>query len=121
MEELNPKQHDNLLVLDIDYTLYDHLTPSEQVFPLMRPFIIEFLTAANKSFDIVIWSATSYKWVFLKCKEMGLLSNDAFKIRFLLSEVGEARRGVCFSNFCCSRVQCSTFKAWFVGRCEWLE
>ena len=52
----------------------------------MRPFLLEFLTEMNRQFDIVIWSATSYKWVFLKCKEMGLLSSDAFKIRFLLCE-----------------------------------
>jgi ubiquitin-like domain-containing CTD phosphatase 1 len=86
IEELSPHVHKRLLVLDIDYTLFDHRTPCEEIGPLTRPFLHEFLTAANKNYDIVIWSATSYKWVFLKCKEMGLLESDQFKIRFILSE-----------------------------------
>lgn len=30
VEEISPREHDRLLVLDIDYTLYDHITPCEQ-------------------------------------------------------------------------------------------
>ncbi len=86
VEELSPQVHNRLLVLDVDYTLYDHRTPNENIAPLTRPFLHEFLTEANKHYDIVIWSATSMKWVFLKCKEMGLLENPNFKLRFLLCE-----------------------------------
>ena len=35
-----------LLVLDIDYTLFDHRSPAETALELMRPFLHEFLTAA---------------------------------------------------------------------------
>ena len=35
-----------LLVLDIDYTLFDHKTPAETGAELMRPHLHEFLTTA---------------------------------------------------------------------------
>ena len=35
-----------LLVLDIDYTLFDHRSTAETGYELMRPFLHEFLTAA---------------------------------------------------------------------------
>ncbi len=37
-----------LLVLDIDYTLFDHKTPAETGAELMRPYLHDFLTAAYK-------------------------------------------------------------------------
>ncbi len=86
VEELSPAVHDRLLVLDVDYTLFDHITPCENIAPLTRPFLHDFLETANRHYDIVIWSATSLKWVFLKCKQMGLLDNPRFKLRFLLCE-----------------------------------
>ena len=86
VEELTPQVHSRLLILDVDYTFFDHRTPNESIAPLTRPGLHDFLERANKEFDIVVWSATGYKWVFLKCKEMGLLDNPRFKIRFLLSE-----------------------------------
>ena len=35
-----------LLVLDIDYTLFDHRSTAETGTELMRPYLHEFLTAA---------------------------------------------------------------------------
>jgi ubiquitin-like domain-containing CTD phosphatase 1 len=79
---LNPSRTDcKLLVLDIDYTLFDHRSSVETPAELMRPFLHEFLTVAyNSHFDIIIWSATSMKWVELKMKELGVTDSPNFKI-----------------------------------------
>lgn len=45
--QLNPpRPGSKLLVLDIDYTLFDHRSPAEYAAQLMRPFLHEFLTEA---------------------------------------------------------------------------
>ena len=45
IEELNPpRPGSKLLVLDIDYTLFDHRSPAERASQLMRPYLHEFLT-----------------------------------------------------------------------------
>jgi len=44
---LNPlREGKKLLVLDIDYTLFDHRSAAETGVELMRPFLHEFLTSA---------------------------------------------------------------------------
>ena len=58
-----PRKGKKLLVLDIDYTLFDHISHAEKASELMRPYLHEFLTQAYENYDIVIWSATSYKWI----------------------------------------------------------
>ena len=80
---LNPcRDGKRLLVLDIDYTLFDHRSPAENPLELMRPckctstklcfsvsrlevschnsfaVLHEFLAAAYAEYDIMIWSAT---------------------------------------------------------------
>ena len=42
------REDKKLLVLDIDYTLFDHKTPAETGAELMRPHLHEFLTSAYK-------------------------------------------------------------------------
>lgn len=70
--ELNPlREGKKLLVLDIDYTLFDHRSAAESGLMLMRPYLHEFLTEAYKNYDIVIWSATSMKWINEKMKILG--------------------------------------------------
>ncbi len=61
-----PRKGKHLLVLDIDYTLFDHRSVAEAPMQLARPYLHEFLTRAYKHYDIIIWSATSMKWVELK-------------------------------------------------------
>ena len=42
------RENKKLLVLDIDYTLFDHKTPAETGAELMRPHLHDFLTSAYK-------------------------------------------------------------------------
>ncbi|CAI9103798.1 OLC1v1002356C1 [Oldenlandia corymbosa var. corymbosa] len=85
IELRNPcREGKKLLVLDIDYTLFDHRSTAENPLELMRPYLHEFLTAAYAEYDIIIWSATSMKWVELKMKELGVLNHPDYKITALL-------------------------------------
>lgn len=43
-----PRPGKKLLVLDIDYTLFDHRSVAETGIELMRPYLHEFLEAAYK-------------------------------------------------------------------------
>lgn len=79
-----PRPGKKLLVLDIDYTLFDHRSVAEKGYELMRPFLHEFLTSAYKDYDIAIWSATSMKWIEEKMKLLGVSSHSDYKIVFYL-------------------------------------
>lgn len=84
----NPcREGKKLLVLDIDYTLFDHRSTAENPLELMRPYLHEFLTAAYAEYDIMIWSATSIKWVEIKMGQLGVLSNPNYKITALLDHL----------------------------------
>lgn len=83
----SPRAARKLLVLDIDYTLFDHRSPAENPEELMRPYLHEFLTAAYSMYDIIIWSATSMKWVEMKMKELGVLNNPNYRITALLDHL----------------------------------
>lgn len=83
--ELNPlREGKKLLVLDIDYTLFDHKSVAESGAELMRPYLHEFLTRAYKNYDIVIWSATSMRWINEKMKLLGVSNHPNYKIAFHL-------------------------------------
>ncbi|KAL8143211.1 hypothetical protein V2J09_016243 [Rumex salicifolius] len=85
IELLNPcREGKKLLVLDIDYTLFDHRSTAENPLELMRPYLHEFLTASYAEYDIMIWSATSMKWIDLKMRQLGVLNNPNYKITALL-------------------------------------
>ncbi|XP_043090551.1 ubiquitin-like domain-containing CTD phosphatase 1 isoform X1 [Puntigrus tetrazona] len=100
VEELNPpRPGKRLLVLDIDYTLFDHKSCAETGQELMRPYLHQFLTSAYEDYDIVIWSATSMKWIDAKMKELGVTDNPNYKITFMLDSaamitVHTPKRGV---------------------------
>jgi len=79
-----PREGKKLLVLDIDYTLFDHRSPAENGTELMRPFLHEFLTSAYEDYDIVIWSATNMKWIEEKMKLLGCDSHPDYKLAFYL-------------------------------------
>lgn len=75
-----PRAGKKLLVLDIDYTLFDHRSVAENALQLMRPYLHEFLTEAYKNYDIIIWSATSMKWISVS----GSFAADRFRLKMLL-------------------------------------
>ncbi|KAJ8572621.1 hypothetical protein K7X08_009132 [Anisodus acutangulus] len=84
----NPcREGKKLLVLDIDYTLFDHRSIAENPLELMRPYLHEFLTAAYAEYDIIIWSATSMKWVELKMGQLGVLDNPNYKITAMMDHM----------------------------------
>jgi ubiquitin-like domain-containing CTD phosphatase 1 len=88
IEILNPpREGKKLLVLDIDYTLFDHRSVAESGAELMRPYLHEFLTEAYQHYDIVIWSATSMKWIVEKMKLLGVSSHPDYKIAFNLDSM----------------------------------
>ncbi|XP_022863275.1 ubiquitin-like domain-containing CTD phosphatase [Olea europaea var. sylvestris] len=88
IELLNPcREGKKLLVLDIDYTLFDHRSTAENPLELMRPYLHEFLSAVYAEYDIMIWSATSMKWVELKMGQLGVLNNPNYKITALLDHM----------------------------------
>jgi len=85
IEEISPPREDKkLLVLDIDYTLFDHRSNAETGHELMRPYLHEFLTAVYPYYDIVIWSATGMKWIVAKMQELGVSNNPNYKLLFML-------------------------------------
>ncbi|KAL1494582.1 hypothetical protein ABEB36_010157 [Hypothenemus hampei] len=82
LNDLRPGK--KLLVLDIDYTLFDHRSPAQSGAELMRPYLHEFLTSTYEYYDIVIWSATSMKWIIEKMKLLGVDKHPCYKIAFYL-------------------------------------
>lgn len=79
-----PRKDKKLLVLDIDYTLFDHRTTAQSASELMRPYLHEFLTSAYQNYDIVIWSATSMRSIEAKMQELRVATNPNYKIVFYL-------------------------------------
>lgn len=82
-----PRPGKKCLVLDIDYTLFDHRSTAENPRELMRPYLHEFLTTAYQFYDIIIWSATSMKWVEVKMKELGVLSHPDYKVTAMVDHL----------------------------------
>jgi len=81
-----PRPGRKLLVLDLDYTLFDLKSPTKDWKENCRPFLDEFMTAVYPHYDIVIWSQTSWSWLEMKCTEMGLLTNPKYCVSFVLDK-----------------------------------
>eukprot|EP01057_Protomagalhaensia_wolfi_P002582 Protomagalhaensia_wolfi_Nauph_80__2581@NODE_272_length_2967_cov_129_396175_g203_i0_p2_GENE_NODE_272_length_2967_cov_129_396175_g203_i0NODE_272_length_2967_cov_129_396175_g203_i0_p2_ORF_typecomplete_len375_score51_44NIF/PF03031_18/8_1e24ubiquitin/PF00240_23/0_00075Blt1/PF12754_7/0_0029Blt1/PF12754_7/2_1e03UN_NPL4/PF11543_8/0_16UN_NPL4/PF11543_8/4_2e03UN_NPL4/PF11543_8/1_1e04DUF4941/PF16299_5/2_1e03DUF4941/PF16299_5/0_3_NODE_272_length_2967_cov_129_396175_g203_i04451569 len=84
----NPRPNKKLLVLDIDYTIYDckgasHGYPIEV---LKRPYLHQFLELINPYYDLVIWSQTRWQWLEAKCTELGLLTHPLIGPCFTLDK-----------------------------------
>jgi len=79
-----PRPGKKLLVLDIDYTIFDHRSTAQHAQELMRPYLHEFLASAYEHYDIAIWSATSMKWIEVKMKELGAATHADYKLAFYL-------------------------------------
>lgn len=92
-----PRPNKKLLVLDIDYTLFDHRSTGQTAADLMRPYLHEFLTTAYQDYDIVIWSATSMKYIEAKMDELRVSTNPNYKIVFYLDNA--AMISVCSQKY----------------------
>ena len=79
-----PRIGKKLLVLDIDYTIFDLGSAAERPEELARPYLHEFLSSVYQHYDISIWSATSMKWIEVKMKELGVSTHPDYKITFFL-------------------------------------
>ncbi|PNH07422.1 Ubiquitin-like domain-containing CTD phosphatase 1, partial [Tetrabaena socialis] len=81
-----PRPGKKCLVIDIDYTIFDlgsaaerpegrlaarGIVDEEAGEELARPYLHEFLSTSHEFYDIIIWSATSKKWVEVKMKVRG--------------------------------------------------
>jgi len=75
-----------LLVLDLDYTLFDMKTASDDFTRLKRPYTHRFLAALYPHFELIIWSQTSWRWLEMKLTELGILTHPAYKILFVLDK-----------------------------------
>ena len=75
-----------LLVLDLDFTLFDMHTQSDDFTRLKRPFTHRFLAALYPHYELIIWSQTSWRWLEMKLTELGMLTHPAYKILFVLDK-----------------------------------
>jgi len=73
------------LVLDIDYTIFDHKSDFELALEYKRPYLHEFLKVCSVYYNIVIWSATAMCHIQTKMEKLHLLDDPDFKICFALS------------------------------------
>jgi len=82
---INPlREGKKLLVLDLDYTLFDCKSPATHINQLMRPGMHSFLTTTYEHYDIVIWSQTKWRYLEAKLTELGILSHDQYKLAFVM-------------------------------------
>eukprot|EP01100_Stratorugosa_tubuloviscum_P014952 TRINITY_DN829_c1_g2_i1.p1 TRINITY_DN829_c1_g2~~TRINITY_DN829_c1_g2_i1.p1 ORF type:complete len:336 (-),score=118.40 TRINITY_DN829_c1_g2_i1:479-1486(-) len=82
-----PRPEKRCLVLDVDYTLFDHRSTVETAEEITRPYLHEFLTEVYPYYDIIIWSATNYSWIDIKMKKLNVLDNPNYKISFFLDHL----------------------------------
>ncbi|KAJ3056896.1 hypothetical protein HK097_003056 [Rhizophlyctis rosea] len=82
INELRPGK--GMLVLDLDYTLFDCKSSAGHISQLMRPGMHELLTAVYPYYDICIWSQTAWRYLEMKITELGILLNPAYRIAFVL-------------------------------------
>mmetsp|Transcript_24725 Transcript_24725/g.82939 ORF Transcript_24725/g.82939 Transcript_24725/m.82939 type:complete len:327 (+) Transcript_24725:153-1133(+) len=81
-----PRDGKACLVLDMDYTLFDHRSSAEDAGQLARPHLHEFLEAAHASYDIFIWSATSLAWIVRKMRALGIADHPRYQVTAIYCE-----------------------------------
>eukprot|EP00177_Eucheuma_denticulatum_P000765 GFKZ01001379.1.p1 GENE.GFKZ01001379.1~~GFKZ01001379.1.p1 ORF type:complete len:351 (-),score=46.94 GFKZ01001379.1:595-1647(-) len=92
-----PRDGKKLLVLDLDYTLFDCRGTSTNFLDLARPGLHQFLASVYRYYDIVVWSQTSWRWLEAKLTELSMLSSENYKLTFVLDRTSmfqiNSRRG----------------------------
>ena len=53
---------------------------------MKRPFMDEFLAKAYQSYDLAVWSQTSWRWLETKLIELGMLANPRYRFCFVLDK-----------------------------------
>ncbi|KAI0567230.1 Ubiquitin [Gracilaria domingensis] len=81
-----PRPGKKLLVLDLDYTLLDSRGKSSEVADWGRPGLHLFLASVYRSYDIVIWSQTSWRWLEAKLTGLSMLFASNYKVSFVLDK-----------------------------------
>lgn len=79
-----PRPGKRLLVLDLDYTLFDCRSTAPSIAELGRPGLHMFLGSVYQWYDIVVWSQTSWRWLEAKLTGLSMLFSDEYKISFVL-------------------------------------
>ncbi|CAN8065370.1 unnamed protein product [Agarophyton chilense] len=79
-----PRPGKKLLVLDLDYTLFDSKGKSSAIADWARPGLHLFLASAYRSYDIVVWSQTSWRWLEAKLTGLSMLFSSNYKLSFVL-------------------------------------
>lgn len=79
-----PRNSKKLLVLDLDYTLFDCRSSATTIAELGRPGLHELLASAYRFYDIVVWSQTSWRFLEAKLTELSVLFAQNYKICFVL-------------------------------------
>lgn len=96
---INPplRPEKRLLVLDLDYTVYDCKSTASNITELMRPGLHAFLETLYPYYEFCVWSQTSWRWLEAKVTEMGMLTHSNYKIAFVLDRTSmfsiESSRG----------------------------
>ncbi len=80
-----PRPGKKLLVLDLDYTLWDGNAQVEQLSQKLRPGLHDFLVKVGEYYDIIIWSNNPIKFLTMKLQAIGLL-NTQYKIIAVLDK-----------------------------------
>ncbi|KAJ1646639.1 hypothetical protein LPJ64_001920 [Coemansia asiatica] len=75
-----PRQGKKLVVLDLDYTLFDCKNISGNVADMARPGLHEFLSAIYPQYDLIIWSQTKWHVVESKITLLGMLTHPLYRI-----------------------------------------
>lgn len=81
-----PRPQKRLLVLDLDYTLFDMKTESSDLRSLKRPFTHRMLRMLYPYYEFVVWSQTSWRWLELKLTELGCLTDPEYQIMFVMDK-----------------------------------
>lgn len=79
-----PRPGKKLLVLDLDYTLFDCRGNASTISELGRPGLHRFLASAYRFYDIVVWSQTSWRWLEAKLTGLSMLFSTEYKLAFVL-------------------------------------
>ena len=65
-----------VVVLDVDYTLFDHRSVVQSPGEQSRPFVHDFLAMIYPHWDICIWSASSMRAIGVKLASIGVLNDN---------------------------------------------